>query len=293
MLGAMLGAGPSCITTPESQFKYWIGNGPVDNNVLNVLRKDFRLSLWRIPFNELADQIRSASSGGEVLELLVRKYNERYVRKGGASIWVDHTTTNLRYSLSLLKVFPNAKFIHIIRDGRAVAASFRSLDWGPATILDAANLWSSQLAFGLAAEHRLAGQVIRVSYENLVKDPSNEMKRICNFVGVPFSDEMTYPEGFEPPSYTRRQHALVGRKLDVSRVDKWQTDLSYREVEIFESLTGDLLPLMGYTLVFQGATRWPSALEKRKLSLLGFFRYRWRWLLYQFRVRKHGQAPKK
>ena len=45
--------------------------------------------------------------------------------------WVDHTPVNLKFFMHLVKHYERAKFIHIVRDGRAVASSVIPLEWGP------------------------------------------------------------------------------------------------------------------------------------------------------------------
>src|SRR4030095_1909271 len=64
------------------------------------------------------------------IEWLVRQYAES-VDRAGARIWVEQDPGNVVHIWKLLQHFPDAKFIHIVRDGRAVAASMLPLDWGP------------------------------------------------------------------------------------------------------------------------------------------------------------------
>jgi hypothetical protein len=56
--------------------------------------------------------------------------------------------------------------------------------------------------------------------------------------------------GFSVPSYTLSQHTRVGKPLDISRVDAWQNQLKGRDIEIFESIAGDILANLGYHCIF-------------------------------------------
>jgi Sulfotransferase family len=70
--------------------------------------------------------------------------------KEEADWWVDHTPTNLRFARLLTAWFPEARFIHIVRDpGRA--ASVMPLNWGPNTITEAALFWKRRMALALTS----------------------------------------------------------------------------------------------------------------------------------------------
>ena len=148
-----------------------------------------------------------------------------------------------------MTAFPEAKIIHIIRDGRAVAASVRSLDWGPNTIIGAGHYWIEHVSYGLAAERRFAKQIIQVRYEDLVSDPEDELKRLCAWLSLEFVETMIRGEGFSKPSYySYRAHHLIGKSPDASRAKAWQSELKPREIEEFESVTGEFLKYLGYEL---------------------------------------------
>ncbi|NOS35007.1 MAG: hypothetical protein GQ522_00045 [Deltaproteobacteria bacterium] len=72
--------------------------------------------------------------------------------------------------------------------------------------------------------------------------------------------------GFAVPQYTSRQHSLIGKRPDIKRVNAWERELTPREIEIFESITGDLLHYLGYVprygLKAKGVT------EREKLALM-------------------------
>ena len=75
--------------------------------------------------------------------------------------------------------FPKAKYIHLLRDGRAVANSVLSLDWGPNTIPVAARSWVKNVSYGLAAESFFNNEkILRVKYENLTLKPIETLKNM-------------------------------------------------------------------------------------------------------------------
>ena len=155
LLGALLGAHPRCLTTPESQFKTDAleGAGVPENHqeLLNFVHRAKQMrSLSRWELDPATLDVGAVTRFADLLLDFVRAYGET-VNKTSFDVWIDHTPKNIWHLCLLLSEFPDAKAIHIIRDGRAVAASVMPLDWGPNTIVASAHWWVHHVAFGLAA----------------------------------------------------------------------------------------------------------------------------------------------
>jgi hypothetical protein len=198
----------------------------------------------------------------ELIEWIIKKYATR-CGKTRFSLWVDHTPSNLRYAITLLEIFPEAKFINLIRDGRAVASSILPLDWGPNTITKAAAWWIDRAAYGLAAETSVPkAKILRIRYEDLVRDPQETLKKICDYLEIDRQPQMAEANGFKVSRYSARQHALVGKEPDANRINAWEKALTPRQIEIFESLTADFLQYLGYTLRYGLKARGPTRMER-------------------------------
>jgi hypothetical protein len=200
-----------------------------------------------------------------LLEWIVARYAET-LGKSGASTWVEHTPANIRQAPTLLELFPQAKVIHIVRDGRAVAGSIMPLDWGPNAIIKAARWWLDAVAYGLALETLLEeDQITRVRYEDLVCAPEETLSHLCDHLGMDYQPQMVQADGFRPPHYTVRQHTLIGKGPDAGRATRWETHLTPRQVEIFESLTHDFLNYLGYPLRY-GLKARPTSFAERWIA---------------------------
>jgi hypothetical protein len=254
MLGALLGSHSQCLCIPESPFindmlTHADLDEPVDpRTALARVAADERFQLlWDLPLDPRS--IAPAEVGTtypEILAWLVRAYG-RKAGKPNVEVWVDHTPTNFRRSRTLLRMFPAARFIHLVRDGRAVAASLLPLDWGPNNPLHAAEFWLARCALGLAAELDLGTtRVLRVRYEDVLEEAEANLRRITGFAGLEFEAGMVLGNGFRPTRYHERQHHLVGQAPDVSRAARWQQVFSRRDLEIFEAEAGDFLETLGY-----------------------------------------------
>lgn len=294
LLGAMLGSHPDLICTPESHFKtellrqLWPNVNQLNaTELLTHLTKHWRFKLWEVEDSPgaLAD-MANGRSYGDLLNAISYAYARNH-GKPNATTWVDHTPENISYTKSLLALYPNAKFIHIVRDGRAVASSILPLDWGPNSIIKAARWWMRMTSFGLAAEASLSSkQIIRVKYEDLITAPEPTVRRLCQFMGVAYQPAMLDATGFTPPTYTTRQHQLVGRKPNAAMSTRWRDRLTPRQIEIFEHQTRDFLEQLGYTPQYGLSAKGPTFLEiqqgKATELLRGELTNRIKWLIRSY-----------
>lgn len=268
LLGAMLGAHPDMVCVPEAQFLAdLMPPGPADRpvdpaRVINQVERHWRFQVWewdlagrRPAPGECPDTYRGA------MEWLVRLY-DRDTKSGVSRVWVEQQPGHVRCLRDLLLHFADAKAIHVVRDGRAVAASLLPLDWGPNEILPAANFWEQRVARGFAASAFMGpDRLMHIRYEDITRDPEAAMRRCADFIGVEYHPAMLVSGGLRLPRFTEHQHNLVGSRPNPGRNDAWKEKLSPREIEIFEAVSGDLLRYLGYELTTQHA-REPSFVEK-------------------------------
>lgn len=266
LLGAILGHGQAALTVPESGFK-WELLGPArvgDSNRLNratvtrSLERDWRFRLWGIATPELTEGEPEEIAFDALLDQLVHAHGAT-VGKPHPDVWIDHTPGNIKYAMTLAEMLPEARFVHLIRDGRAVAASVLPLDWGPNNVFEAATWWASHVAMGLAAARALGPErVLTVRFEDILTDGARTVSELCNDLDLTFHPEMLHRREYRVQQYTKRQHRLISEPPDTSRTDAWRTRLSTREVETFEYLTGELLAYLGYPLVSRPPAPAPS-----------------------------------
>jgi hypothetical protein len=106
--------------------------------------------------------------------------------------WVDTTPKNARRSDLLLEVFPDARVVHMTRDGRDVAMSFADQAFGPADPLSALQAWFERMLLALNAEyHAPAGSVLRLPLPQLVRtDRQASLHGLADFAGLTVTPEV-------------------------------------------------------------------------------------------------------
>jgi hypothetical protein len=160
----------------------------------------------------------------------------------------------------VLRLFPEAQLIHLVRDGRACIASLKQLEWWDRSPITTMTTWS-------LAQHELnrAGRTLptdryhRLRYEDLLADPADALRRLCRFLGEDFDPAMldfaTAADDIVPER--KSWHDRTRGALDDARVDAWRDVLDADELGLFEHVAGSALEAEGYEL--SGTGRRPSA----------------------------------
>ncbi len=295
MLGSLLGSHHDCVATPESQFvttiyRYLVDqNGDVDaKRALEEIRRNFRFRLWNIDMTPQELERRGVDSYGELILSLVEAYAHS-VGSPQAHIWVDHTPASLRSAALLRDLFPGAKFIHLVRDVRAVVSSIKLLDWGVHSARTLSEDWLMKIGFGMAAESYLTpANCLRVRYEDLVLQPEQTLRQVCEFVGLMYEPEMLGGAGFAVPKYTKNQHQLVGQPPDANRIDSWTTRLSQQDIEICENVCVDMLTYLGYQPMFGYRAKMERPAARYRARLADILWYGWVDRMKKERQKKRG-----
>ena len=137
--------------------------------------------------------------------------------------------------------------IHLVRDGRDVALSYRAAHFGPKHVYPLARRWRTYLATAEEARATLGDQAfLQVRYEDLVTAPEGELRRICRFLGEEFAPSMlTFYQGRTLHGDQRNAQNLR-RPVMSQNVGRWRTEMTPREIRIFEALAGTDLERYGY-----------------------------------------------
>lgn len=155
----------------------------------------------------------------------------------------------------LPKLWPKARFIHILRDPRDVARSTLQMGWA-GHVYYGANYWVGPEQRWEVLTRLPESQRIDVRYENLVRQPVEELTRLCNFLGVEYDAAMM--------DYDRN---TTYAKPDASLIEQWRRKLTAYEIGLVEAVCGDLLERRGYERSDKQATP-PGAPERLKLKVM-------------------------
>ena len=153
----------------------------------------------------------------------------------------------------LERLFPDARYVHLVRDGRDAALSFLAMPKGIVTETwahprDAAGFacqWRREVAAARELGRRAGpGRYLELRYEELVTDPAGRLRAICDFADLPWNPGMLDYDGAVDLSAKPHQQSLARRPTPGLR--SWREQLAPADVERFERVAGDLLADLGY-----------------------------------------------
>ncbi len=176
-------------------------------------------------------------------------------------VWGDKNPQYIYETGKIGKLFPGARFIHIIRDGRAVFASHlkaNKLKRGQGMLKKFPNdPYLSFLSWKRALEkgEKLRGKdnYLEIRYEELVFSPKETLAKVCRFLGLDFEAGMIryYRKGAEAvPEERRSIHKNISKRIDATRTDAWKRELSPREILKYELVGQGKLKEYGYPVNF-------------------------------------------
>ena len=236
---------------------------------LRDLASEHRFRQWGIPVDAVRARLAQLREPtfADGIGAVFRTYAELH----GKSRWGDKTPQYLHQVGLLSHLFPESRFIHLVRDGRDVALSMVSLERLHHSVASAAYYWRRDLRKAFAAAPGLGGRLLWLPYEDLVSDPENVMPAVCSFLDLGFESSMTSPDPDaleRVPPNQRTMHTRVVLAPTRSLRD-WRRDMPIREVGKSQSIAGSELLRAGYQLAPVGG-RVSGALLAR-LDLLRFW----------------------
>lgn len=257
MLRMILDQGPDAAIPPESMFLTDVGvNG---ENLRTGVREAQPLmqEIWTHPKVRLWDlegpapRVPTELAGAEARRFVLSAPFEAYARKYGKHRWGDKTPHYVHHVDELLEIWPAARFVVLVRDGRDVALSLRRMPFGPNNAWAAAQWWARGIRAGMAVQRRHPEQVRTVRYEDLARDPATHVPPICDFLGLRFTQAMLALERADRTKIVADQVSWFPTLFDPINTDavaRWRREMPVRDQRIFASLARDELAQFGYPL---------------------------------------------
>ena len=276
LLRLMLDAHPELTIPPEThfvpklitQFEGWVREGA---DPAELRRRAFELITTHPRWGDMGldpEDLRARLALHDPLRSgdAARSFYEVYATRVGKPRWGDKSPPYAWKAPRIQRGLPEARFVHLIRDGRDVALSLSEVSWGPGGVEESARKWVRDMGRARRRASRLRpGTYMETRYEDLVVDPEPTLRRVAEFVDLPWSDAMlAYHEGaeermsevireFRPlggglitAEERVRQHELVSQPPSASRVGRWKAEMSPEQQEAFRSVAGKLLVELGY-----------------------------------------------
>ncbi|MEM9411515.1 MAG: sulfotransferase [Planctomycetota bacterium] len=234
----------------------------------NDMRKVVEIQLRSWPFIPTTEQIIKRTECASFAGLMEAIYGLAAEQDGKSKSFIKDNGC-MPLAPEIVTLFPNAKFVYLVRDARDVALSWKKSPGHPGGVKQAARMWLSEqtdaIYFLSMIAHR--GNVIVVAYEDLVSNPHREIERICEHLQIQFDENMLkFYQGKEAKTSAE---AAVGWKNLVKpilseNIGKYKIELSRKEIRKIEKISALPLLQLGYELDFALTMPWfdPSIVGK-------------------------------
>ena len=215
--------------------------------------------------DELVERmVAAAPTIGSVLGAGFRLHADHH----GKPRWGDKRPSLVLNLDAAFEMFPDAQYVNVVRDPRAVVASIRSVGrrygWSAHGIPGGAETWERSVRAAERWRRRLGPErFLELRYEDLVTDSAAALERVAGFLALD-------PEGLDAmlrhhetaDIRDRTMHGFVSRPVTTERMRAWERALRPREIAFVEDVLGDMMGRYGYEPVATGA-RVPPELRKR------------------------------
>lgn len=267
----MLDAHSELAIPSESYFipQLWDRHGPRPDRdaIVADLGRIARVREWNVHPDAVRRRLPADPSFAHVIGAVYRTYTHAR----GKPRFGDKTPAYMQHLDLLEEVFPDAQYVHIVRDGRDAALSFVGMrrrprfNWArPRRLGDFACQWEYEVRAARSFGSTVArGRYLELRYENLVADPDRRLREVCGFLGLRFEPEMLeYHRGVDPSAL--QDHPRLEQPPTIGLRD-WREQMAPRDVERFEAVAGALLAELGYARAYpvpsSAAQAW-AALER-------------------------------
>jgi protein-tyrosine sulfotransferase len=176
-------------------------------------------------------------------------WDARALEKNNLQWWGDNAPYHIYAIPYFDHLFPKSKFIHMIRDPRDIYTSIRFNYKETYRLEDVLNSWYTSVDHGLFGEIMIGQErFLRLKYESLVTEPEQELRKVCEFLKITFTDEMlTYHKSKAAIALSGLvQHENVTKPVFATSVGKFRTMLAKDEIDQIISRYSIYLRCLGY-----------------------------------------------
>ena len=231
---------------------------------------------WGIRPEDVRPRLREGMTTSEAIGAIFETYAERQ----GKQRWGDKTPLYMQQLPLLERLFPEAIWVHLVRDGRDAALSFLELPEGfsgktwaqPRTVAQFAARWRTEILAARRLGRHSGARYFELRYEDLVAEPERELHRICEHGALPWEpgmlDHTRVSDAANMPEHRNLAQPPTPGLRD------WRSQMSRDDALEFEQVAGDVLRSSGYELLEPDAG-YPTARGRRELARFAVLSRSW------------------
>jgi len=200
--------------------------------------------------SDFVDNMRNLPEADQSLNRLIDQlytYHATTVNKS-CTRWGDKTPLNVNQMELILQVFPDAKFIHMVRDGVDVIYSWSNHQLYKNDIIGPAKRWKRAITSAKKFKGKYPDKIIDVRYEEMVRVPPQTVKKVCRYLGIPFDPDILEVEGNRLSSDLDKQdhYKNVLAPITDEHIGKGRRELKQKDKNFLKQEINSELVKLGY-----------------------------------------------
>lgn len=264
LLRSMLVAGGEIAIPPETQVVHTavrrflaqrhLGWQQLCQSIISLFESHPNFYMWDINLGLAYSKALSIPKTERCLARIIDEVYGSYSEQKfpGAILWGDQSPIHTFHIRPIAAVFPQAKYLHMVRDGRdAIASHIERSQYveKEVTLEEATYRWKESIKRMQALKAKLdPAYYVEIRYEDLVTSPVDTLNKICAFIAVQYGPEMIdfWKSDTTIEHKYRPHHRNLAKPLFTSSIGKWQERLSPEAQKYILAETAPLLELLGY-----------------------------------------------
>lgn len=278
LLRGILDNHPDLAVVGETNFIFWLVRHRAEWGNLRKEANRRRLAEWlfdgegrgqkRIQGSTPRDEaVQRMVDGGTTLGSMFRAIFQMYADRRGKPRWGDKRPGYAGFIELMFGLYPDAQFVNLVRDPRGAVASQLPLGWDePGTEL-ASSFATWETSIRRVDEHAAKlrpDQLIDVRFEDLVRDPADEIRKICDWATLPADDEVIdqMVTDRRKGSFREGWHDRLNEEIDTTPITSWRDRLEPHQLAFVQQAGAEHFARLGYKPVAVDAEPTKKDLEE-------------------------------
>lgn len=281
LLRGILDNHPDLAVVGETNFIFWLVRHRAEFGNLRKEANRRKLAEWlfdgegrgqkRVQGSTPRDEaVQRMVDGGTTLGSMFAAIFQMHADRHRKPRWGDKRPGYAGFIQLMFELYPNAQFVNLVRDPRGAVASQLPLGWDKpeATLASSTATWETSIQRVDDYSERLRpDQLLDVRFEDLVRNPSAEVRRICDWATLPADDEVitrmitNKRRGF----FREGWHDRLNEEIDTTPIANWRERMEPAQIAFVEHVTAPYLERLGYAPV-PALDATPDAKDLRELD---------------------------
>jgi hypothetical protein len=197
--------------------------------------------------------IKSNCQSNTLIEIFRVVYDLK-AQSSKATYWCCKSMVNIHFANKIEESGINPLYIYLYRDGRDVALSFSKAIVGEKHMFHIAKQWKEEQDLCIELKEKLGEErVFLISYEELLDDSEGVLKRLCDFLKVPYNNSMLSYYNSNESAVTADSGKMwenLSQPIIKNNFNKFLKELSEEQITIFENVAGSTLQKLNYERFF-------------------------------------------